>query len=100
MPKSRPPIPSQFECSICYEKDAGAGDSRVNSEYQCDCQPPNELGFPRGSVGKRVHLQFRETWVRFLRWEDPLEKEMAVHSSVLAWRTPWTDPGGLQSMES
>ena len=39
-----------------------------------------------------------ETWVRFLDWEDPLEKEMATHSSILAWRIPWTEePGGLQS---
>ena len=43
----------------------------------------------------------RETWVRFLGWEDPLEKEMATHSSILAWRTPWTEePGGLQSTGS
>ena len=32
----------------------------------------------------------RETWVRSLGWEDPLEKGTAVHSSILAWRTPWT----------
>ena len=43
----------------------------------------------------------QETWVRFLGWEDPLEKEMATHSSILAWRTPWTEePGGLQSTGS
>ena len=41
----------------------------------------------------------QETWVRSLGWEDPLEKEMATHSSMLAWKTPWTEePGGLQSM--
>ena len=41
----------------------------------------------------------RETWVRFLGWEDPLEKTMATHSSTLAWKIPWTEePGGLQSM--
>ena len=41
----------------------------------------------------------QETQVRFLGWEDPLEKEMATHSSILAWRIPWTeDLGGLQSM--
>ena len=40
-----------------------------------------------------------ETWVRSLGQEDPLEKEMATHSSILAWRIPWTeDLGGLQSM--
>ena len=43
----------------------------------------------------------RETWVRSLGWEDPLEKEMAIHSSILAWRIPWTEePGGLQSTGS
>ena len=41
----------------------------------------------------------RETWVLPLNGEDPLEKGMATHSSILAWRTPWTEePGGLQSM--
>jgi len=42
-----------------------------------------------------------ETWVCSLGWEDPLEEGMATHSSILAWRTPWTEePGGLQSMGS
>ena len=41
----------------------------------------------------------QETWVRSLDREDPLEKGMAAHSSILAWRVPWTEePGGLQSM--
>ena len=40
----------------------------------------------------------QEIWVRFLGWEDPLEKGMATHSSILAWRIPWTEePGRLQS---
>ena len=39
-----------------------------------------------------------ETWVRSLGWEDPLEKKMATHSSIFAWRIPWTEePGRLQS---
>ena len=43
----------------------------------------------------------QETQVRFLGWEDPLEKEMAIHSSILAWKIPWTEePGWLQSMGS
>ena len=43
----------------------------------------------------------RETQVRSLGWEDPLEKEMATHSSILAWRIPWSEePGGLHSMGS
>ena len=40
-------------------------------------------------------------WVRFQGWEDPLEKEMAIHASILAWKVPWAEePGRLQSMES
>jgi len=43
----------------------------------------------------------QETWVWSLSWEDPLEKEMATHSSILACTIPWTEePGGLQSMGS
>ena len=39
-----------------------------------------------------------DSWVQSLGWEDPLEKEMATHSSILAWSIPWTEePGGLQS---
>ena len=43
----------------------------------------------------------RETWVQSLGWEDPLEKEMATHSSTLAWKIPWMEePGRLQSTGS
>ena len=43
----------------------------------------------------------QETWVQSLGQEDPLEKEMVTHSSILAWRIPWTEePGGLQPMGS
>ena len=43
----------------------------------------------------------RETRVRALGWDDPLEKEMVIHSSTSAWKTPWTEePGRLQSMGS
>ena len=42
-----------------------------------------------------------ETWVQALGWEDPLEKEMAIHFSTIAWKIPWTEePGRLQSMGS
>ena len=54
-------------------------------------------------VAQRLkHLPaMRETWVRSLGQEDPLEKEMATHSSIPAWRIPrMEDPGGLQSMGS
>ena len=43
----------------------------------------------------------QETQIQSLGWEDPLEEKMATHSSILAWRIPWTeDPGGLQSVGS
>ena len=45
--------------------------------------------------------KMRETWVQSLGWEDPLEKKMATHSSILAWKIPWTEePGRLQPMGS
>ena len=43
----------------------------------------------------------QETWVQSLGWEDSLEKDIATHSSILAWRIPWTEePDGLQFTES
>ena len=71
------------------------------------------MDFPSGAVGKNLPAMQEmqevpsmgwedwETWVQSLSREDPLEREMATHSSILAWRIPWTEkPGGLQSMGS
>ena len=56
------------------------------------------MGFRSGSVDKNLPAM-QETLVRSLSWEDSLEKEMAAHSSTLAWRIPWTEESGrLQSM--
>ena len=52
-------------------------------------------GFPGGSEGKEFACT-AETWVQFLGWEDPLEKGMATHSSILAWRIPM-DTGAWQA---
>ena len=50
---------------------------------------------------QRTCLSMQETWVQSLGWDNPLEKEMAIHSSILAWRIPWIEePGGLLSMGS
>ena len=58
------------------------------------------LGFSNGSMEKNL-LPVPEIRVRSLGWEDPLEKEMATRSSILAWEIPWAEePGGLQSMGS
>ena len=55
------------------------------------------MGFPGGSVVKKKNPPaVQETQVRSLGWEDPLEKEIAPHSSILAWRIPWSEePSGL-----
>ena len=58
------------------------------------------IAVPGGSTVKNPPAMW-ESWVRCLGWEDPLEKEMAVHSSILAWKIPWTaEPGRLPSMGS
>ena len=60
----------------------------------------HKMGFLGGSVVKNLPA-IQETWVWSLGREDPLEKETATHSSILAWEIPWTEePGGLQLMES
>ena len=60
------------------------------------------LGLPRWHSGKKIHLpmqEMQETGVQSLGWEDPLGKGMATHSSILAYKIPWTEePVGLQSM--
>ena len=53
------------------------------------------VGFPGGSVvKKKICLQMQELWVWSLLQEDPLKKDMTTHSSILAWRTPWTEKSG------
>ena len=64
------------------------------------------LRIPKTIVGSSLIAQLvknlpavQETRIQFLGWEDPLVKEMATHSSILAWRIPWTEePGRLQSL--
>ena len=58
------------------------------------------IDIPGGSA-VRIHLPMQETWVQSLDQEDPLEKEVATHASILTWEIPWTEkPGWLQSMGS
>ena len=57
-------------------------------------------GFSSGSAVKKESVM-QEMQVRFLGWEDPMEEGMAIHSSILAWKIPWTEETGrLQSMGS
>ena len=62
------------------------------------------LQYPQASLVAQMVKNpptMRETWIRSLGEDNPLEKGMATHSSILAWRIPWTEePGGLQSIGS
>ena len=56
-------------------------------------------GFPSSPVAMTLHFPLQGAWGLIPGWEDPLEKQMETHSSILAWKIPWTEePGGLQSM--
>ena len=74
--------------------------TQVSVDGRMDKQSIIHMGFPGVSGVKNcLPLQeTQETWVRSLSWEDPLEEEVAAHSSILACRIPWTEePGRLQS---
>ena len=65
---------------------------QLNTQLEC------KAGFPSGTSGKESAYNAK-TWVLSLGWEDPLKKEMATHSSILAQKIPWTEePGRLQSI--
>ena len=92
----------------------GFPDSSVGKESACNSGDPSSITGSGRSAGEGIGcpLQYswaslvaqvvknppamRETWVQSLGWEDPLEKGKATHSSILAWRIPWTD--SIQSM--
>ena len=90
-------------------------DSSVGKEPACNAGDPGSIAGSGRSAGEGIGypLQYswtssvaqmvknlpamQKTWVRSLGWEDPLEEGKATHSSILAWRIPWTEePGGLQ----
>ena len=69
------------------------------SDFMC-CLLPSGKAFLVAQMVKNLPAM-GDTWVQSLGWEDPLEKGMAMYSSILAWRIPWTEgSGGLQSIES
>ena len=109
-------------CIISYEKGVASPDLMQNTVYMyhnflIHSSATGHLGFfhvlaivNSSEVDIKVHVSsmaqmvkrlstMRETRVRSLGWEDPLEKEMATHSSTIGWKIPWTEePGKLQSM--
>ena len=84
---------------------------QIDGSFTCcwDLSKPNPV-FPQSLIVAYVGLvaqmvknlpAMRETWVRSLDWEDPLAKEMATYSRIVAWKVSWTEePVGLQSMGS
>ena len=70
------------------------------SQSKIQSSQSEEKDFPVGQMVKNLPAM-QEIRVRSLDWEVPLEKGMAIHSSILAWRLPWTEkPGGLQPVGS
>ena len=91
--------------------------SSAGKEYACNAEDPSSIPglgrSPREGIGYPLQYSWtslvaqmvknlpamQETWVQFLGWKDPLKEGMATHSSMLAWRIPWTEePMGLQSV--
>ena len=84
----------------CFHQDENESQQKSDGKGRAlGCDPRDRIGFPCGLRVKRLPTML-ETWVQSLGQEDPLEKEMATHFSILTWRISWTEePGGLQSME-
>ena len=94
------------ESSASKESTCNVGDSGLTPDL--GSSPGEWVGYPLHCSSASLMAQMVknlpslwETWVRSPVWEDPLEEGMTTHSSILAWRIPWTEePCGLQSMES
>ena len=87
---TRPPWLTQNRCYLC-DKPITSLTFTINSSLVASLE----------AQSVKHLLAMQETWVRSLGREDPLEKDMATHSSTLAWKIPWIEePGGLQSMGS
>ena len=103
-------LPRFYEghCNYIAPLPTGFPDSSVGKESLCNARDPSSIPGLGRSVGEGIGYPVQyswaslvaqlvkdppammETWVRFLGWEDPLEKGKATHSSILAWRIPWT----------
>ena len=97
--KRRDPSAGRTAASIRNgEQDSLAGIQGISLALIAKCRVNKlfyQLGFPGGSVVKNPPA-IQEAQVQSLGWEDPLERGMAIHSSILAWRIPWTEePSGL-----
>ena len=92
-PKELKPLP----CTLQVTKSTQQAANPASEHQKPMIFAGGQLDFPDGSMVKNLPAM-QEIWVQSLGWEDPLEKERTTHSSILAWRNPWTEePGGLQS---
>ena len=97
--------PSRLECRFAETKPQGPADVALEFLLHLTIKinsTGNGMQILSGMAQRLKRLPAtRETWVRSLGREDPLEKKMATHSSILAWEIPWTEePGRLQSTGS
>ena len=97
---SSSPVTHINHCELLLQAAESHQPKALTKRYSNIFFPPPWLieGFLMAQMVKSLPAMW-ETRVRSLVWEDPLEKEMAAHSSILAWKIPWTEePGGLQSI--
>ena len=97
-------------CDKCYKGVGLSHYQRTSGQDGCWCDPFRRFNLPQGLAFEGPSLvaqmvksppAMQETWVQSLGWEDVLEEGLTTHSSILAWRIPWTEePGGLQSTRS
>ena len=90
-----------ISCCLCGQVGPDSSLSWSSIKKKKKKNNPTKLQASQVAQGLRIRLPMQQMPVRSLGEEDPLEKEMATHSIIVAWRIPWTEmPGGLQSMGS
>ena len=97
----KPVPPGHLHISKCFRGGPGKKTRRIKDQLQNASTQKGHIWASLVAQMVKNRPAMQETWVQSLGQEDPLEEEMATHSSIPAWRIPWTEePGGLQSMGS
>ena len=99
-PAHKPSSRKLSKMQMCIWSQQGDRTCAINIRHERNCSSPSVSSSLVTQSVKNLPAM-RETWVRLLGWEDPLEKGTATHSNILAWRIPWTEElGRLQSLGS